>query len=526
VRVTGINQSDIDERGDQVSLMRRIYKRASSVQVWLGEEADDSSVAIDLLVMLGAPPKHAPGEKTITYPSFTEVEVMRNWDALRALFRRPWWERVWIRQEIALHRVVKVWCGSKTFNMGILPPALFMLAHIASLGFANTTSHSDNDQEVSLPWDYHPKMLAELRNVTNNGNSWVSFAQLLRLTRSCKATDGRDTVFSVLGLANPDAHQIVPDYRREFKDVLFSTVEAVLSLEHGIDTLGACQNPERRRGLPSWIPLLTDKWKAMPFQTAYRRGQRLIPRLTDAKLPLVRIEGNNLFLKGGIVDTIKVICSSHIKSNADAEAIELVYKSWTNFTRDAAVAQRLENGSIWTTEPEMTRQWIRFLTVLVDEAESLEPDAFHGPGSFSGPDISLNNRSRNPYYRVGLNPKLARCHLLPPSYVGASPHPNQRVHAGYHLYGVGRRLCTTSRGHLALIPAEARVGDSIAVFIGASFPYVLHNSGPAPNHVLVGEAFVPTWVAPQRHVPLWDGFAENMFKKAGHTALDVWIQIS
>jgi hypothetical protein len=525
--MTGINQADIDERGDQVGLMRRIYKRALSVQVWLGEEADDSSVAIDLLATLGAPPKHAPGEKTITYPSFTEAEVMRNWDAIRALFKRPWWERVWIRQEIALHRVVKVWCGSKTFNMGILPPALFMLAHIASLGFANTTSHSDNDQEVSLPWDYHPKMLTELRNMTGNGNSWVSLAQLLRLTRSCKATDGRDTVFSVLGLANPDVHRIVPDYHRELKDVMFSTVGAVLSLEHGIDILGVCQNPERKLGLPSWIPLLTDKWRAMPFQTAGRRGQRLVPRLTEAKLPLVRIEGNKLSLKGGIVDTIRTICSSHVENNADAEAIDLVYSSWKQFAREAAVEQRLDSASIWSAaEPEMTRQWIRFLTVLVDEAYSFEKDTFQGPGSFSGPDIALNNISRNPYIRVGLNPKLARCHLLPPSYIDARPHPNQRIHAGLQLYGFGRRLCTTSRGQLALIPAEARVGDSIAVFVGASFPYVLHSSGPVPNQVLVGEAFIPTWVAPQRHVPLWDGFAEDLFKKAGHTGFDEWIHIS
>lgn len=106
----GINQSDMDERGDQVGLMRRIYKLAVSVQVWLCEEADDSSVAIDLLNTLGAPPKRAPGEKTIQYPSFTEDEIIRNWNALRALFKRPWWERVWIRQKIALK--ITVSCGA------------------------------------------------------------------------------------------------------------------------------------------------------------------------------------------------------------------------------------------------------------------------------------------------------------------------------------------------------------------------------------------------------------------------------
>jgi hypothetical protein len=77
--------------------MRRIYKRAPSVQVWLGEEADDSSLTIDLLNVLGAPPKHAPGEKSISYPSFTEEEILLHWNALRAFFKRAWWKRVRIR---------------------------------------------------------------------------------------------------------------------------------------------------------------------------------------------------------------------------------------------------------------------------------------------------------------------------------------------------------------------------------------------------------------------------------------------
>lgn len=35
-----INQDDIEERGHQVSLMRRIYRRAKKVFIWLGEDAN------------------------------------------------------------------------------------------------------------------------------------------------------------------------------------------------------------------------------------------------------------------------------------------------------------------------------------------------------------------------------------------------------------------------------------------------------------------------------------------------------
>ena len=90
-----INQMDIDERNNQVALMRRVYKRAASVQVWLGPEADESDTAIDLISTLGASPVRQPGEKDIEYPSFNVEEVEEHWQALVCLFRRPWWERVW-----------------------------------------------------------------------------------------------------------------------------------------------------------------------------------------------------------------------------------------------------------------------------------------------------------------------------------------------------------------------------------------------------------------------------------------------
>ncbi|KXJ87678.1 heterokaryon incompatibility protein-domain-containing protein, partial [Microdochium bolleyi] len=40
-----INQDDISERSSQVALMRRIYRQASRIVIWLGPAADDSDQA-------------------------------------------------------------------------------------------------------------------------------------------------------------------------------------------------------------------------------------------------------------------------------------------------------------------------------------------------------------------------------------------------------------------------------------------------------------------------------------------------
>ncbi|KAF2833466.1 hypothetical protein CC86DRAFT_400085 [Ophiobolus disseminans] len=351
------------------------------------------------------------------------------------------------------------------------------------------------------------------------------------MTRSCKATDARDTVFSVLELADSDVYRINPNYRQELNEVLLSAVQAVISVEHGLDVLGVCQNPEKKFGLPSWMPFLMDKWKTMPFKTTNSRAQRFMPRLTKAEVPNVRINGNFLELQGDHVDTVQSICTSYVSNNANAEALEFVYANWRRFANDVASRRLLAKEDYYTlvsgADAELARQWIRFLTVLVDEAQDLDTRYSQSSGTKdAGPDAFLDDPATGGMYRhMGLNPRLSRCHLLPPSYLTASAHPNHRIHAGLQAYGVGRRLCATARGFLALVPAEACAGDSIALVNGASFPYVLRRSLGSADHVLIGEAFVPTWLGPTPIGPFENGVAEEMMRKACNTSMNSWIRI-
>lgn len=60
-----INQEDLAERNHQAAIMRRIYKSASSVQVWLGAAADQSDMAMTVISQLTNVPKRGPGEPEI-----------------------------------------------------------------------------------------------------------------------------------------------------------------------------------------------------------------------------------------------------------------------------------------------------------------------------------------------------------------------------------------------------------------------------------------------------------------------------
>lgn len=507
-----INQADVDERGDQVSLMRRIYKRASGVHVWLGDEADDSSTAISILETLGAPPQHAPGEKAIRYPSFTDAEVVRHWNALNAFFKRPWWERVWIRQEIALHWNVKISCGTRSCDMTILGPALFMLNYVKSLGVEEFLPNSTPNLTVArLPWDFHPMQLVELTNSTNGGYTWIKLSRLLLNARGCKATDSKDTVFSVLGLADSEVYPIVPNYHLELREVLIAAARAAIGHEWGLDFFAACQNPKRKYGLPSWVPNLVDDWKTMPFRVNDYEGKKRITELdvTDSIVPEAQVEGEVLILGGGLVDAVQVICQDTVQKGADAESLEAMYISWRRFIDDAASRCGLEELEAYyffeQSEQEKVRAWVKMLSVFGDKADDLGGYSTSGYStlrgrrnrqapvvptstSFTAPDWKLN-----PYHHMGLNFRLGRSYLLPPSCSTDSLHPNRKMHAALRTNCVGRCLCITKRGFVALVPDESSVGDRIALFQGASFPYLLWISGGKRKHVLVGEAFIPRY---------------------------------
>lgn len=86
-------------------------------------------------------------------------------------------------------------------------------------------------------------------------------------------------------MADPEIYPLIPSYRQELNQILLSATASVVGQECGLEIFGACQNPEKRHGIPSWISVLLDKWKAMPFQTVNVLGQRFITPLTDAELP-------------------------------------------------------------------------------------------------------------------------------------------------------------------------------------------------------------------------------------------------
>ncbi|KAI0136394.1 heterokaryon incompatibility protein-domain-containing protein [Xylariales sp. AK1849] len=104
-----IDQSNIRERNHQVQIMSLIYTRARQVCIWLGEDDDDSNLAIRFIK-----------KDILKFENFDSVcsnkQNADNWRALLMLMQRPWFSRRWVVQEIALSQGATVHCGPENIQ--------------------------------------------------------------------------------------------------------------------------------------------------------------------------------------------------------------------------------------------------------------------------------------------------------------------------------------------------------------------------------------------------------------------------
>lgn len=196
-----ISQTDIEERNSQVALMRQIYSSAAGVCVWLGDEADGSEEAILLVEKILSPPRRGPGQPESAFPSLTDEGKLRNLWSLSSLFHRPWWDRVWVRQEVSLHRNVVVLCGNACSSFVSFEFAAKAVQYAVGLiGPDMQMDHSPGSYfNHGLEGADKVAGLNNVRVAASYGDVYADLCQLLFSARGCLATDPRDKVFGVLG---------------------------------------------------------------------------------------------------------------------------------------------------------------------------------------------------------------------------------------------------------------------------------------------------------------------------------------
>jgi Heterokaryon incompatibility protein (HET) len=272
-----INQDDTFEKSFQVPLMRQIYRSADEVLSWLGKDDGETHLAFALLerwadAILSTSPnldnwpigKQIRGAVATIERPFDEQE----WSAVKSLFQRSYWERIWIVQEIALARRCILICGRYEIMFEKV-----LWVHRAWIGgdlrmarleeaITDATYPERFNDFMTIIRDQIDSQLH--RNLKKNEGSPIAraiaaFPFLLKRASSLSATDARDKIYGLIGLLDVETPPIQVDYGKSAADVYTSAVSLMIKATKRLDILtfgriGSITNKTAKEGLPSWVP--------------------------------------------------------------------------------------------------------------------------------------------------------------------------------------------------------------------------------------------------------------------------------
>lgn len=315
-----IDQEDLDEKGNQVQFMGKIYSNASRVLICLGKDDEGHaqkamSLVEDLSNMIA---------KTLTeceqtgdrFPYLAPDDTWHNddrWPAHSSLASRPWFYRGWVLQEAALAQdAVILWgeveCSWSSFmdiQMWIevrggtflrqkhFIPVIHILLHLSMGG------HSVRLRPLILTTNYSENL---------NVPEFMSAAGYLRLSKPV------DRVFAFLGILDKisrTALHIKADYSKTPQSVYTEFAVSYLHATHDLNLLQWIQhtNGTLELGTPSWVPLWDMKQWIIYYDVMSARQQDSLahftlergsdpPRLTAQALlfDTIRFASDPLFL--------------------------------------------------------------------------------------------------------------------------------------------------------------------------------------------------------------------------------------
>ncbi len=490
-----INQEDLGERSSQVQLMRRIYESAANVFIWLGDEADESSMAIELIPRLN---KSSEADM--------ESCTAKEWRALQALLSRPWFGRMWVLQELGVASSAAVVCGSRSISWQAISDFLHHMQRtglwFAVFGCSGFSS--------SLPAYWRLGSLQGIREEASNHGTICSLKALCA-SRNFDATDPRDKIYALIGLCKCVGHFIQPDYSKNVLDVYRETALAILfpqtsdfsadtslaSHEHPVmELLSAAERAENQYALPSWVP----DWRACNYlslwESSSRNGYKAAGTskssitLTDDpnKISLAAKIGDAAHLVSSIAPAADDTSYAYQKSTSEGWRQYLFNKvpqsGWIHESGAmAASCQRYRDDAV--------RDAAFGLTLVANSAVDME--AFCREGQ-------QNQRDTEHTLRCYWHFRQFLYKLCPNGVVNGADIPQLCLILGPHMENYdlfrkaymaksqGRRFFTTLGGYMGIGPPGMRPGDLICVLLGGNVPWVVRQEGH--EYILIGECYV------------------------------------
>ncbi|CAD6447540.1 a5565455-822b-4b0f-a687-8fc7c20c702a, partial [Sclerotinia trifoliorum] len=211
-----INQEDNTEKSRQIQLMAKIFGQANRVIVYLGEAADDSDQALEGIRVAAESDS----------PNIIVNEMDRR--LILELLKRPWFQRIWVLQEVGLARQILIMCGSAMVD-----------GYAFSLGFSRIFYEDDSDlPNLIRPVIYLIRGATFRPKHSVSPSGALSLGELIDMYHNHMATKRHDKIYALLSMSSDNLNPtgLSPDYTVPWAITLKRLVKSVLFKEVSVKT--------------------------------------------------------------------------------------------------------------------------------------------------------------------------------------------------------------------------------------------------------------------------------------------------
>lgn len=522
-----INQADLSERGQQVSIMRRIYTKARRVLVWLGQDKANYArlafTTICEIVRSWRPPTNPHSFSSYKDAFEPQKDVLSidedGWTALQALFQTDYFTRFWVIQELVLGQKATVVWGDHTVSWGLVG---ISAAWLLTRGWA-----TNPDWPISAAYNaFLIYVLPLAKRSAISSFSKLDLSAVLAMTMGkFKSTDARDRIFALLGMSfsgnDPEKEQLVkPDYTANVQSVYLGATKRMLSQDANLRLLSAVQHGlDIDSTSPSWVPKWDQSLLAEPLALRQEHGYyanagELFTPVDDT----FGADGKSLALTGIKVTTVTEVTepfttgdisfSSLPDKLRDAMLVMLSYLNDPDRQVRSSWSATMEKFTIpGLSDPEKQAE-------VLSTGGGFRMAATTGmPGKYGmrksteildGERMSIDNLGEFLLYwreRCTWDVEALRHDDFKDFWAAVeaegSAYATERAMCSMNAF-LGRRVFRSEDGKLGLGPAAMKPGDVVVVLFGGIVPYVLRpldgaaDGGDGQKWTFVGECIVPT----------------------------------
>ncbi|CAG9991797.1 unnamed protein product [Clonostachys byssicola] len=471
-----IDQSDEKDGGKeksaQIRLMPEIFQRATQVIVWVGEEMNEDSHVFKYFRELISVEAQGSGAATIADDSET-------WDSINKFFKRPWFQRVWIIQELVFASDVKVMAGK---NESMSWDGIHSVARIcfreAQKSTTNVTRQIAQNALVVL-------RLGELRHSYHEGEerNQPRLLTLFRKFQYAKATRARDKLFALLGLASDAAEKhFDPDYTDTLEIVVQKYAKVFVERGCAIEMLYRARFSSPR--FPSWIP----DWITNTPQrtiTTWPSRQQGFSACTHIHSRIKLGSGR---------DNMVLIAKGHILDVVD----EVGEKSFQTCDR----IEYLQEVSRFVQKRESypTGERIEDLVWKIPVGDSIEPTSPDGDTV----NFRVAYQAFTEYLQLGEQGKDWKMEIMQARAMAKIKHflfhpqelrqllwPYLQTALEFAERFADAKACTTKKGYVGILPGKAQKLDKVVILHGSAVPFLVRERVDLPGYYIhLGECYI------------------------------------